>query len=77
MKLTVPAVRAAEPIARRQGVSEHTGELLDEIDALLAESLTTPRPHRNTPVNHPSGAGANVRPKDRARPGRAFSPTTA
>ena len=39
MKLTLPALRTPEPAAH-QGVSEHTGELLDEIDALLAESLT-------------------------------------
>lgn len=37
MKLTVPAIRAAEPNARRQEVSEQTGLLLDAIDALLAE----------------------------------------
>jgi len=37
MKLTVPAIRAAEPNARRQEVSEQTGVLLDAIDTLLAE----------------------------------------
>jgi hypothetical protein len=37
MKLTVPAIRAAEPNARRLEVSEQTGVLLDAIDTLLAE----------------------------------------
>ena len=37
MKLTVPAVRAAQPNARRQQVSEQAGVLLDAIDTLLAE----------------------------------------
>jgi hypothetical protein len=37
MKLTIPAIRAAEPNARRQEVSEQTGVLLDAIDTLLAE----------------------------------------
>jgi hypothetical protein len=37
MKLTVPAIRAAEPNAHRQEVSEQTGLLLDAIDTLLAE----------------------------------------
>ena len=37
MKLTVPAIRAAEPNAHRQEVSEQTGVLLDAIDTLLAE----------------------------------------
>ncbi len=40
MKLTVPAIRAAEPNARRQEVSEQTGVLLDAIDTLLAEVAT-------------------------------------
>jgi hypothetical protein len=40
MKLTVPAIRAAEPNARRQQVSEQTGVLLDAIDTLLAELAT-------------------------------------
>lgn len=38
MKLTLPAVRPREPDAHHQEVSEHTLELLDAIDALLAES---------------------------------------
>ena len=38
MKLTVPAIRPAEPDAHRQQVSEQTAELLSAIDALLAES---------------------------------------
>ncbi len=42
MKLTVPAIRAAEPNTRRQEVSEQTGLLLDAIDTLLAE-LAAPR----------------------------------
>jgi len=41
MKLTVPAIRAAEPNARRQEVSEQTGVLLDAIDNLLAELATS------------------------------------
>jgi hypothetical protein len=45
MKLTVPAIRAAEPNARRQEVSEQTGVLLDAIDTLLAE-LATPRAYK-------------------------------
>jgi len=40
MKLTLPAVRPAEPDAHRQEVSEHTLELLGTIDALLAESFS-------------------------------------
>lgn len=40
MKLMLPAVRVAEPDTHRQEVSEHTVELLDVIDALLAESFT-------------------------------------
>ena len=43
MKLTVPAIRAAEPDAHRKAVSEHTGELLATIDSLLSE-LSTPQP---------------------------------
>lgn len=46
MKLTVPAIRAAEPDAHRQEVSEHTGQLLDAIDTLLAESLATTDPYQ-------------------------------
>ena len=45
MKLTVPAIRAAEPNARRQEVSEQTGVLLDAIDTLLAE-LATPSAYK-------------------------------
>ena len=45
MKLTVPAIRAAEPNARRQEVSEQTGVLLDAIDTLLAE-LATPNAYK-------------------------------
>jgi hypothetical protein len=37
MKLTVPAIRAAEPNARRQEVYEQTGVVLDAIDTLLTE----------------------------------------
>jgi hypothetical protein len=57
MKLTVPAIRPAEPNARRQEVSEQTGVLLDAIDTLLAElasssaygAKTSPRRgHRTT-----------------------------
>ena len=39
MKLTVPAIRAAEPNAHRQEVFVQTSELLAAIDSLLAESL--------------------------------------
>jgi hypothetical protein len=45
MKLTVPAIRAAEPNARRQEVSEQTGLLLDAIDTLLAE-LASPSAYK-------------------------------
>ena len=38
MKLTVPAIRPAEPDAHHREVSQHTVELLNAIDALLAES---------------------------------------
>ncbi len=38
MKLTLPALRPAEPNTHHQEVSEHTLEILDAIDALLAES---------------------------------------
>ena len=37
MKLTVPAIRPAEPNARRQEVYEQTGVVLDAIDTLLTE----------------------------------------
>lgn len=40
MKLMVPAVRPPQQDAHRQEVSEQTVELLDTIDALLAESFT-------------------------------------
>jgi hypothetical protein len=40
MKLTVPAIRPAEPNARRREVSEQTGTLLEAIDSLLAELAT-------------------------------------
>jgi len=40
MKLTVPAIRPAEPNAHRQEISEQTGVLLDAIDSLLAEIAT-------------------------------------
>jgi hypothetical protein len=39
MKLTVPAIRAAVPAANRDGAGDQTRELLDAIDALLAESM--------------------------------------
>ena len=45
MKLTVPAIRAAEPNPRRREVSEQTGVLLDAIDTLLAE-LATPSAYK-------------------------------
>jgi hypothetical protein len=44
MKLTVPAIRAAEPNARRQEVAQQTSVLLDAIDTLLAE-LAGPSSH--------------------------------
>jgi hypothetical protein len=39
MKLTVPAIRAAGPDPDREDAAEETRELLDAIDALLAESM--------------------------------------
>jgi hypothetical protein len=41
MKLTVPAIRPAEPDAHRQEVAAQTAELLSAIDDLLAETLGT------------------------------------
>jgi hypothetical protein len=41
MKLTVPAVKAAEPNVHRQEVAESIGKLLDAIDSVLAESFAT------------------------------------
>jgi hypothetical protein len=41
MKLTVPAIRVAEPDPARQEASEHTVLLLASIDALLAETVTS------------------------------------
>ncbi len=38
MKLTVPAIRVVEPV-RNSDDSDETKELLDAIDALLAESM--------------------------------------
>jgi hypothetical protein len=38
MKLTVPAIRVAEPDPARLEASEHTVLLLQAIDAILAES---------------------------------------
>ena len=48
MKLTVPAIRAAEPNARRQEVSEQTGVLLDAIDT-LARRASQPERLRGKP----------------------------
>ena len=39
MKLTVPAIRAVRPGPERDDAAEETKELLDAIDALLAESM--------------------------------------
>jgi hypothetical protein len=39
MKLTVPAIRAASPGTSPGGEADETRELLDAIDALLAESM--------------------------------------
>jgi hypothetical protein len=58
MKLTVPAIRAAEPNARRQEVSEQTGVLLDAIDTLLAELAS------------PSAYAANLGPRNGMRGNR-------
>jgi hypothetical protein len=48
MKLTVPAIRVAEPDPARQEAFEHTVLLLEAIDALLAEAtaltMTVPAP---------------------------------
>jgi hypothetical protein len=41
MKLTVPAIRAAEPNVHRQEVAENIGRLLEAIDSVLAESFAT------------------------------------
>jgi hypothetical protein len=58
MKLTVPAIRAAEPNARRQEVSEQTGVLLDAIDALLAElARSSPYGARKSPRTAMRGTG--------------------
>ena len=39
MKLTVPAIRVVEPVPNRDDADKETKELLDAIDALLAESM--------------------------------------
>jgi hypothetical protein len=74
MKLTVPAIRAAKPGPNREG-ADGTKELLDAIDALLAESMAEApnreleRRRRASMALHPSagivrsrGAGRPVPP---------------
>ena len=51
MKLTVPAIRAAEPDTRRQEASALTLQLLEAIDALIAET---------TSIGAPLASGAAV-----------------
>jgi hypothetical protein len=43
MKLTVPAIRVAEPDPARQQAYEHTVVLLEAIDTLLAETAAQAR----------------------------------
>jgi hypothetical protein len=75
MKLTVPAIRAAETAPARESAAEGTKELLDAIDALLAESMAEAparereRRRRASMALHPSagvigarGAGQPVPP---------------
>jgi len=42
MKLTLPAIRVAEPDPARREASEHTVLLLEAIDALLSEAMAPP-----------------------------------
>jgi hypothetical protein len=75
MKLTVPAIRAVEPGPSRDDAADETRELLDAIDALLAESMAEApireieRRRRASMALHPSaglvksrGAGRPVPP---------------
>ena len=75
MKLTVPAIRAVEPGPNRDDAADETRELLDAIDALLAESMAEApvremeRRRRASMALHPSaglvksrGAGRPVPP---------------
>jgi hypothetical protein len=73
MKLTVPAIRVVEP-ARNNDEADETKELLEAIDALLAESMAEAptreleRRRRASMALHPSaglvktGAGRPVPP---------------
>jgi hypothetical protein len=73
MKLTVPAIRVVEPVRNRDDADE-TKELLEAIDALLAESMAEAptremeRRRRSSMALHPSaglvktGAGRPVPP---------------
>jgi hypothetical protein len=75
MKLTVPAIRVAEPASDREGAANDTRELLDAIDALLAESMAEApvreleKRRRASMALHPSaglvksGAGRPVPPE--------------
>jgi hypothetical protein len=78
MKLTVPAIRAAEPDPDREGAAEETKELLDAIDALLAESIAEApireleRRRRASMALHPSAGIVKTRSA-----GRPFPPAAA
>ncbi len=73
MKLTVPAIRVVEPV-RNSDDADETKELLDAIDALLAESMAEAptremeRRRRASMAMHPSaglvktGAGRPLPP---------------
>jgi len=68
MKLTVPAIRVAEPDAQRLEAAEHTVQLLREIDALLAEIIL--------PASVPAAHGGGPRAAGHG-PRRPVSPAAA
>jgi len=74
MKLTVPAIRAGELDTDRAERAGHTLQLLEEIDALLAESMGTApareldRKRRACMAVHPSAGATAARAASRPVP---------
>jgi len=77
MKLTVPAIRAVTPSPERDDAAEETTELLEAIDALLAESMAEAptremeRRRRASMALHPSAGIV------KSGAGRPFPPAAA
>jgi hypothetical protein len=74
MKLTVPAIRAIKPGPNRDDAADETQELLEAIDALLAESMAEAptremeRRRRASMALHPSAGIVKTRSAGRPVP---------